>query len=756
MTIRRLLHLLLLCLAWPAFTVAGQAAHRHWTVAEGLPTGEVQQIVELPNGQMLVNCEGVFCIANGAGFDVVACSEGEAWTLPHYARRYGQLWQGDSLLWLHDFYRLYLFDAHRRRFLPLDAAGSYGQDAEMAGFIGDKTVGATPTPAQQRCIDSLGLARTYTCATTDRQGGLWIGTRSNGIVYLPPRRAMAQLLSGGDPLIGLARSTRDRQGRIWRCRADGAECEWQGQHTLYNKANVSGLPYNRITFVQQLSGGDAAALTDGDRYLLCDSLATLGYFWPVRHTFVSLSAKLPQLQRYRHFVGACPIDERWVAVYAQNGAFLLDTEADTLAALPMAATIEQHARKYNCMVRDSEGTLWVGTQNGLFALRLPAPATEGEAIRVEGLNNNCIRSLVLDARGRLWAGTSGGIARITPTVLNLGAEDGVPQASMMERAACLTAQGRLVFAMGGVAGLSFHPDSIVGSEKPLPVVLTACYVNGRKIALADESTLAYSDNYLAFQFSTLDYAAPSHTRYRYRLLPLETDWNSSGAARGQGTAAYTALPPGSYVLQVQAGPGGRWGDTAQLPFTICPPFWLAWWAKLLYALTLAAIALAALHIYLKRKRMKMERENDERVNRLFELREEARHQFAQSVNIVPEKISANKEEELLVEKLLKAIAQNMDNLDYTVDQMASDVAMSRASFYKKMQAMLGITPNEFLRNVRLKHAARLLAETSEPVNQISLMVGFQTSRYFSQCFRQLFGMTPTEYRSGSEQEKSDN
>ena len=78
----------------------------------------------------------------------------------------------------------------------------------------------------------------------------------------------------------------------------------------------------------------------------------------------------------------------------------------------------------------------------------------------------------------------------------------------------------------------------------------------------------------------------------------------------------------------------------------------------------------------------------------------------------------------------------------------ADGAMSRANLYKKTQQMLGITPNEFLRNVRLKHAARLLADTSEPVNQISLMVGFQTSRYFSQCFRQMFGVTPSEYRSG--------
>lgn len=142
----------------------------------------------------------------------------------------------------------------------------------------------------------------------------------------------------------------------------------------------------------------------------------------------------------------------------------------------------------------------------------------------------------------------------------------------------------------------------------------------------------------------------------------------------------------------------------------------------------------------------MERENEKRVNQLFELREEARHQFAQAVNVNPRKIAASHEEEVLVEKMLKAIGQNMDNCDYTVDCLALDVGMSRASLYKKMQVLLGITPNDFLRNVRLKHAAKLLLETNEPVNQISLQIGFQTTRYFSQCFRSLFGTTPSEFR----------
>lgn len=135
------------------------------------------------------------------------------------------------------------------------------------------------------------------------------------------------------------------------------------------------------------------------------------------------------------------------------------------------------------------------------------------------------------------------------------------------------------------------------------------------------------------------------------------------------------------------------------------------------------------------------------MNRLFELRDEARHQFAQTARIDADKVERNEEDEL-VERLQKAIAQNMGNADYTVDQLARDVAMSRASLYKKTSVMLGITPNDFLRNMRLKRAAELLTQTNEPVGQVALAVGFQTARYFSQCFRQMFGMTLTEYRTG--------
>ena len=142
----------------------------------------------------------------------------------------------------------------------------------------------------------------------------------------------------------------------------------------------------------------------------------------------------------------------------------------------------------------------------------------------------------------------------------------------------------------------------------------------------------------------------------------------------------------------------------------------------------------------------MEYENDQRVNRLFELREEARHQFAESANIAPEKITINAEEEKMVSQMLKAIEAHIDDEQYNADQLARDIAMSRASLYKKMQTILGITPTDFIRNVRLKRAAQLLADTQLSINEIADRVGFATARNFSYQFKKMFGVTPSEYR----------
>ena len=98
-------------------------------------------------------------------------------------------------------------------------------------------------------------------------------------------------------------------------------------------------------------------------------------------------------------------------------------------------------------------------------------------------------------------------------------------------------------------------------------------------------------------------------------------------------------------------------------------------------------------------------------------------------------------------QLLKVIETHLSDSEYGVDQMAQDVAMSRSKLYDKMRNMLGISPADFIRNVRLKRSAELLTGTSLPITDIAERVGFATARNYSQQFKKMFGVLPSEYRS---------
>jgi AraC-like DNA-binding protein len=72
--------------------------------------------------------------------------------------------------------------------------------------------------------------------------------------------------------------------------------------------------------------------------------------------------------------------------------------------------------------------------------------------------------------------------------------------------------------------------------------------------------------------------------------------------------------------------------------------------------------------------------------------------------------------------------------------------MSRASFYRKVKGVLNLTPNEYLRVKRLKHAAEILRDGDVKVNEVSFMVGFNSPSYFAKCFQQQFGILPKDFQ----------
>lgn len=628
----------------------------------------------------------------------------------------------------------------------------------------------------------------FAFAHQDRQGGLWIGYETQGIAYQYPPREKAQIIPGSqelhicgmiriadqlllgtskgifhyDTLHGILASIPNTS--IYKCLAVNAESDstayvgtQQGMLRLsYDKKSKSWktvLLGNGKLKGQRHSHFRFAFPIDEDRLLTCNVINALGYIDPIREEFVCLNDHLKELDKYRMPMGAVRLSKKDILIYAQNGIFILDTRKNKIEPFSPISDMMQFSNKFNCAMKDRKGRLWLGTQNGLLLL-------SGDRTKIhrftaaEGLSNSCIKSMSEDEKGRMWIGTANGVSRITftPTdtlIADFGLSDGIPTAEMIERSAVVMPDGKTYFAsMDGI--VSFHTDIFDNNPSPMPVVLTSFSVcnHPQKLDLQPIS-LSYDENYLSLQFSSLNYANPAHTHYRYRLNGLDKQWIESNEGNGIGEAHYNALPPGNYVLEIQAAVGdGQWGPSMRKSIQIRPPFWLTWWAKTCYAALVISLLFITQSYYLKKRRLKMERENDDYVNHLFELREEARHQFAKASNIVPGNIAVNAHEEQLVEQMMKAIENNMDNAEYNVDLLARDVAISRTNLYKKMQNMLGITPTDFIRNVRLKHAALLLTETNLNINEIAMQTGFNTPRNFSENFKKTFGVTPTEYRYG--------
>lgn len=98
-------------------------------------------------------------------------------------------------------------------------------------------------------------------------------------------------------------------------------------------------------------------------------------------------------------------------------------------------------------------------------------------------------------------------------------------------------------------------------------------------------------------------------------------------------------------------------------------------------------------------------------------------------------------------KLTELIEGNISNGNLIVEDLATELAVSRSVFFRKLKGLTGLAPVEFIKEMRVKKAAELITSTDNNMSQIAYMVGFNDSRYFSKCFKAHFGMTPTEYRS---------
>ena len=136
-----------------------------------------------------------------------------------------------------------------------------------------------------------------------------------------------------------------------------------------------------------------------------------------------------------------------------------------------------------------------------------------------------------------------------------------------------------------------------------------------------------------------------------------------------------------------------------------------------------------------------------RVKKFIEWEQNNHRQFRQKMNIEPSEITITPLDEQFIKKTIALVEKNIGDSNFTVETLATEVAMSRTTLYKKLMAITGLGPAEFIRTIRIKRGRALLETSQMQITEIAYAVGFTTVKSFTMNFKAEYGMTPSEFKN---------
>jgi signal transduction histidine kinase/CheY-like chemotaxis protein/ligand-binding sensor domain-containing protein len=237
---------------------------------------------------------------------------------------------------------------------------------------------------------------------------------------------------------------------------------------------------------------------------------------------------------------------------------------------------------------DSKKRLWVGTKSGLNLFDRKTGTFIAYRER-DGLPNETILGILEDNQHNLWLSTNKGLCKFNPeskTFTNYNVLDGLQDNQFNRWAFLRLSSGELLF--GGTNGFNlFNPDLIKANPYKPPVYITDFRLFNKQVPIdstilhqnilfTKEIVLSYSQNFIVFEFTALNYLHSEKNKYKYILKGFQTEWNDVGVER---KASYTNIHPGEYVFTVIASNNdGVWNNEGtSLKIIVRPPYWQTWW-----------------------------------------------------------------------------------------------------------------------------------------------------------------------------------
>jgi ligand-binding sensor domain-containing protein len=491
-----------------------------------------------------------------------------------------------------------------------------------AGFNAGGTVRLVPVTKKffTDKLSASGMQTSFvTCLIKDKENGVYVGTNEGLISFDRNRKPLHKYF----PSELTNHREKDNYINGLAVTSDG-ELVFSSENHIFikkvtGKINSYPIPDNKI-------GNTRTLVKDHNGNLYVILRYGIYKFDPQDGTFIkTIEVKDPaRLEDKAFFLSHFYIDRKgnyWVG--SSSGLDFYRASTTTLTGDPVTY---HHNKKDTTSLRnqnilyigeDREGTIWLGTMNGLTKV---VSDVKGNHTFINystrnGLVNNVIYSVISDPEtGHIWLSTNNGLTEFNPegfAVATYDVHDGLQSNEFNSYASFRSDDGEMFF--GGIEGYtSFYPKQILRDTSAPRIVITEISLNGnRSLTFNDfgESKtidLKYRENTFTINFIALHYVDPQKNQYAYRLEGFHDGWIYAGNSH---SVNFPQLSPGKYIFRVKAANSDGFYNASGDMFTIIinPPFYKTIWFYLMIAVLVATV-LWGLHKYRLRLKLGQVRE----------------------------------------------------------------------------------------------------------------------------------------------------
>ncbi|WP_075603878.1 ligand-binding sensor domain-containing protein [Saccharicrinis aurantiacus] len=571
----------------------------------------------------------------------------------------------------------------------------------------------------------------------DRQGNVWIGTWSAGVNYINVNKnnfEHHQCIPGNNRAINmpLVRSLHKRKNKIWVGTQGGGINILDlktGKYEYTLKTNKFGVYAPWVSAIKENSNGVLFIGTINNGLIIYDSntkkstnlipkskiqdiLISKGKIWVLNESGVfllnvdrlqknpinfkdedlTLILKEPcnvafQDNKQRIWLGG----PRGLKIYSETAEAINQFEYSKADKKCISANL------ITSISQDNKNNIWIGTLDGLNVFNEDSLNFNSFG-EWDGLKSNEIQNIFIDKNNNIWVSSPKGLSEFTynsaassenmlTNFKHYTVDDGLQDNMFSNNCNIADSDGKIY--IGGVNGYnSFYPDQLEINQKQPEVIITDFELFNKPVSIANEDsplkesitktssiTLDHTQNIFSFKFAAINYIAAEKNQYAYKMEGFDDDWNYIGTRR---EANYTKLPTGTYTFRVKASNNDDvWNEEGtSIEIIILPPWYETWWFR-----SLVAIIIAGSIIYLSRRRVRIIKERQRRLEQKVneataesESRSKKLAEAKERLSIIMDEVKLELGETSA--QLLEATnsqASTIEEISASIDQMANEI-----------------------------------------------------------------------------------